>query len=381
MCKNSKNLDHLVLIGAGTGSFFDCDEFPFKITKLETSMITFHWYVGIKGARVDFLRSQKGSLKELTIHELPYDFDGGKVLKYIIEEMNLNTFYYGKIALILNGQKQKVKEFTASEIQITSAFEMIRQFPSIEKFTLKLSNTDVSSDAIEKIINPPTEIFKNLKEFEVIDNSKYRGIFGIFLGLFKNLRNLQKLTLRTQDRNLNTILEYLQIMPKLEEIQLTSTSPRAVERYQAILKLAPNLKNIFIPSQTFNEANQAFGSRDINIFDTETLRCLKDVTSKCLASPTRGRCCQLMIQEPTKYATNKIVNNCQLIDVMEQGRILIPKEIEIKLDAKPRKHFYNEIVTRVDFSVEFKDTKLCMIRDRFIKVAHVMKYFICNKYF
>jgi hypothetical protein len=129
ICKNCKKLDHLVLIGAGTGSYFDCDEFPFQITILETSMITFHWYVGIKTQRISFLQSQKGCLKELTIHELPYDFDGGKVLKYIIEEMNLDKFYYGKIPLIRKGQKQEVRAFEANEIQIQSIFEMFRQFP------------------------------------------------------------------------------------------------------------------------------------------------------------------------------------------------------------------------------------------------------------
>jgi len=72
----------------------------------------------------------------LTIHKLPFDFDGGKVLKYIIEEMGLQKFYYGKIPLILNGRKQDVKEFEANEIQITSTYEMFRQFPS--KYYLRL---------------------------------------------------------------------------------------------------------------------------------------------------------------------------------------------------------------------------------------------------
>jgi len=129
ICKNCKNFDHLVLKGAGSGSYFDSDEFPFKIKKLETSMITFHWYVGIKTERVSFLRSQLGHLKELTIQQLPNDFDGGRVMKYIFAEMNLDKFYYGKIPLILNGKKQEVKEFAATEIQIRSALELIEQFP------------------------------------------------------------------------------------------------------------------------------------------------------------------------------------------------------------------------------------------------------------
>ena len=223
MCKNCKNLKHLVLKGAGTGSYFDSDEFPFEITKFETSMITFHWYVGIKDKRVDFLKSQNGSLKQLTIHELPNDFDGGKVLNYIFEDMKLETFYYGKIPLILNEQKQKVKEFTATELQITSIYEMVNQFPSIEKFKLKLSNTEVSSEAIEKIINPPTDVFNNIKEFEVIDNSQ--GTLGVFLGLFKNLKNVQKLTFITSDKSINKIINELPHLPNLKEIQLSSAEP------------------------------------------------------------------------------------------------------------------------------------------------------------
>jgi len=129
MMSNCKNIKHLVLIGAGTGSFFDSDNFSFKLEKLDTTMITFHWYVGIKNGRVSFLKTQLGNLKELTIHKLPFDFDGGKVLKFIIEEMGLQKFYYGKIPLILNGKKQDVKEFEANEIQIQSTFEMFRQYP------------------------------------------------------------------------------------------------------------------------------------------------------------------------------------------------------------------------------------------------------------
>jgi len=58
ICRKYENLNHLVLKGAGTGSYFDNDEFPFKISKLETTMITFHWYVGIKSARVNFFDIQ-----------------------------------------------------------------------------------------------------------------------------------------------------------------------------------------------------------------------------------------------------------------------------------------------------------------------------------
>lgn len=129
ICRNCKNLNHMILEGAGTASYLDCDEFPFKLTILETTMITFHRYVGIRTASTSFLESQKGSLKELKIHQLPFDFDGGRVLKYIIEEMNLETFNYGNIFLIKNGIKQNVNKFSANETQISSANEKIRQYP------------------------------------------------------------------------------------------------------------------------------------------------------------------------------------------------------------------------------------------------------------
>lgn len=130
MATKATKLKKIVLIGSGTGSFFDSDEFTFNVEILDTSMITFHWYVGIRSRRVNFLKTQLGHLKKLTIHQLPFDFDGGKVLKYIIEEMKLNEFYYGKIPLIFGGEKQDVKEFEATEIQITSIYEMFEQFSS-----------------------------------------------------------------------------------------------------------------------------------------------------------------------------------------------------------------------------------------------------------
>ncbi|XP_070509128.1 uncharacterized protein [Chironomus tepperi] len=218
ICRNSKNLNHLVLDGAGTGSYFDCDDFPYKITKLETTIISFNWYVGIRTQRNAFLKSQQGNLKDLTIHQLPYDFDGGKVLKFIIEEMKLDNFYYGNIPLIVNKVKQVVKEFTASEIQITSAVEMIKQF-LCHKFTLILSGTDIAYEEIEKIVNPPTDLFKDVKEFEVIDNGS--GQLGVFLGLLKNLKSIRKLTIKSNDKNIKAILNELPEMPDLMEIQLT----------------------------------------------------------------------------------------------------------------------------------------------------------------
>lgn len=71
-----------------------------------------------------------GCLKELYIRDIPFDNVGENALKYMIEEMKLETFCYGKVPLILNGEKQKLTELTLSGIQISSIYEMFRQFPS-----------------------------------------------------------------------------------------------------------------------------------------------------------------------------------------------------------------------------------------------------------
>lgn len=132
------NLKHLVFEGEGTGSYFDRSEFSYTIEKLEAERITFQWYVGITGARDKFLSSQKGNLKDLRIKHLPYDFDGGRVLKFIMEKMKLQNFYYGDIPLIVNGKKQSVKHFSAHETQILAALEMLKQFPGKFAFLKKI---------------------------------------------------------------------------------------------------------------------------------------------------------------------------------------------------------------------------------------------------
>lgn len=108
-------------------------------------------------------------------------------------------------------------------------------------------------------------MFENLKEFEVIDNSRYRGTLGVFLGLFKHMRNLRKLTLKTQDRNINTLLgEFLRHMPNLNEIYLTSTAPRGSERLNIIKSFVPNLRKLSLTPQFIEDATKLFGN-DVEI--------------------------------------------------------------------------------------------------------------------
>ena len=111
------------------------------------------------------------------------------------------------------------------------------------------------------MLSPPTKLFDNLENFEVDDNSKYRGTLGVFLSLFKNMKNLRKLSLKTQDRNINTLLgEFLQYMPKLEEIYLTSKAPRATERLQIIKANVRFICKLSVAPEYVDEARKIFGS-------------------------------------------------------------------------------------------------------------------------
>lgn len=149
-------------------------------------------------------------------------------------------------------------------MQIFNFFANLFSILGIKSFKFILSETDIASDEVEKNVNPPPnppDLYDNLKKFEVIDNSRYRGTLGVYLGLFKKLRNIEELSLITQDRNINTLLEeFLPHMHRLSVIYITSKVPRATERFKIINRFVPNLKKITVAPQFFEEAKKTFRS-------------------------------------------------------------------------------------------------------------------------
>ncbi|CAG9811323.1 unnamed protein product [Chironomus riparius] len=264
MASNLPSLSHLVMDGTGTSGYFDCGQFPFKIQKLEAFLMTFNWTQTIP--RLDFLKSQQGYLKELTIHKLPYDYDGGEMIKFIIEEMKLEKFNFGQIPLILNGRKQDVKELTAWEVNITAAFEIFRQFPSIQSFTLFLTQTHLNQSKINDIVKPRTDIFQNLKNLDILDHSGSYSHPTKFIGLYKNCKNITRLSLRTNN-NVNDILtECLSYFTNLNEIYLTTGKDKSKESLKIIKNLAPNLKKLSVAKEVVNDAKNMFG-KDVEIIE------------------------------------------------------------------------------------------------------------------
>lgn len=91
---------------------------------------------------------------------------------------------------------------------------------------LTIQNSDIASTNIENIINPYTATLDNIKKFIVIDKSV--GLFGIFLGMLKNMRNVEELYVDVDDRNLATLFEeFLPRMPHLKKLSLPRVAKEA----------------------------------------------------------------------------------------------------------------------------------------------------------
>lgn len=124
------NIKHLTLEGAGTSNFFTQGCNNFKLQKLDAFLVTPSWKHDINNPRLEFLQSQREHLKELNLSTAPYDYDGGKILKFILEEMNLEKFVCGNLKLIENGNRvETIDEVSFTEVQTNYGCELMRQFP------------------------------------------------------------------------------------------------------------------------------------------------------------------------------------------------------------------------------------------------------------
>ncbi|KAG5669017.1 hypothetical protein PVAND_016919 [Polypedilum vanderplanki] len=258
------NFKHLVMNGTGTASYFNQNDFPFKLTSLDAYMIGFHWTE--TRPRLNFLRSQIGNLKDLKLGKLPYDFDGGEVLKFIIEEMNLEKFYYGEIPLILNGQKQEVEEIWFNEVTVMAGMEMLRQFPSIKKLRFWLCATGTHNEQILQNIQQFPRTFNNLQELKIVDNSDGCHELPKFVCIYKACRNVKKLIVESNEENLcENLREFLPFMTQLEEIELNYNNTHIQEKLQAIRDNCLTLKMLKIRNEQIEIARRIFENSNINI--------------------------------------------------------------------------------------------------------------------
>ncbi|KAL7014204.1 hypothetical protein ACKWTF_015797 [Chironomus riparius] len=110
------------------------------------------------------------------------------------------------------------------------------------------------------LINPRTELFSNAENLEILDTSGYRRIFGVFLGLYKNFRNIKSLKIQSPDSNINVLLqEFLPVMTNLKEISIDSKAPREMERLDIIRINVPGLTKLWVDADYVQQAKNIFG--------------------------------------------------------------------------------------------------------------------------
>ena len=141
-------------------------------------------------------------------------------------------------------------------------FYLFSFFTAIRRFKLILSETEVDSREIEDIINPPTNLFNKVNYLEIDDKSGNRCTLGLFLGLFKNFRNITSLKIQSTDGNINVLLqEFLPRMTNLTEIYIDSMAPRKPARLNIIRNFVPSLAKMWVVSEYVEETKQFFGDQ------------------------------------------------------------------------------------------------------------------------
>jgi hypothetical protein len=108
-------------------------------------------------------------------------------------------------------------------------------------------------------------LFTCCRELEIEDKSNYENLLGMFTGLYKNFRNIRKLTIITPDLAINSVLEEcLPEFTQLNEIYLKCKVPNSMQRIQFIRDFTPNVKKLSISEEFVNDAREFFGN-DVEI--------------------------------------------------------------------------------------------------------------------
>jgi len=143
-----RNCDEILLSLQTTFKEFQFKEFCYDDSTLRTQNITIYERFRFMNVMENVLESFKPSsgfycnifgnaaienavfnnIKSLTIPDFPVDFNGGKVMKFIIECMNLDYFQCKSTILISDMRKNFVGEISVSGNQISSFYEMLRQY-------------------------------------------------------------------------------------------------------------------------------------------------------------------------------------------------------------------------------------------------------------
>lgn len=133
----------------------------------------------------------------------------------------------------------------------------------IEDLIIHLNKTDIDNIQFNYILESNKECFKNLKKLSVIDCSSYRRLLGNFQDILRYSENLEKLAIKSQDKNINAVLEHcLSNLKKMTILKLDSKAPREEERMKIIKENAIQLKHLYIAEESIKVARKTFGDNN-----------------------------------------------------------------------------------------------------------------------
>jgi hypothetical protein len=120
-----------------------------------------------------------------------------------------------------------------------------------------LSGCSIGAWQLAELLMPPSSLFCNIQELKIIDRS--RREFPNFIGLYKNCKNVRKLTVESNEGTLSELLrEFLPLMTQLEELTLNCNEFEINERLQAVRESCLGLSKLWVKQEQVEMARVVF---------------------------------------------------------------------------------------------------------------------------
>jgi hypothetical protein len=120
-----------------------------------------------------------------------------------------------------------------------------------------LSGCSIGAWQLAELLMPLSSLFCNIQELKIIDRS--RREFPNFIGLYKNCKNVRRLTVESNEGTLSELLrEFLPLMTQLEELTLNCNEFEINERLQAVRESCFGLSRLWMKQEQVEMARVVF---------------------------------------------------------------------------------------------------------------------------
>jgi hypothetical protein len=106
----------------------------------------------------------------------------------------------------------------------------------------------------------------HVQELKIVDHSGGSHELPKFIGLYKNCRNIKKLTVESSERDsVQNFRDFLPFMTQLEEFYMDTNNIGVDEKLQAIRDVCLNLKMLKVKEEQTDRARTIFDGCDVAI--------------------------------------------------------------------------------------------------------------------